>query len=75
MDKIDIKNLSKRYNVRKLNLDDVEMIYTFCKRNTKYYEYCGKELSIELIENDLNIAPPNIPLEQKYSILQTYKHH
>lgn len=68
MDKIDIKNLSKRYNVRKLNLDDVEMIYTFCKRNTKYYEYCGKELSIELIENDLNIAPPNIPLEKKYYI-------
>ena len=31
---IDIKKLSKRYTLRKLNLDDVQMIYAFCKRNT-----------------------------------------
>lgn len=66
MRKIDIEKLSKRYDVRKLHLDDVEIIYEFCKRNTQYYEYCGKELSIELIEQDLEITPPGIPLEQKY---------
>lgn len=68
MRKIEIKKLSKRYDVRKLNSDDVQMIYTFCKRNTQYYEYCGKELSIELIEKDLEITPPGIPIEQKYYI-------
>lgn len=68
MEKIEVKKLSKRYDVRKLNLDDVEMIYTFCKINTQYYEYCGKELSIELIERDLKITPPGIPMEQKYYI-------
>ena len=68
MRKIEIDKLSKRYDVRKLNLDDVEMIYTFCKSNTQYYEYCGKELSIELIERDLKITPPGIPMEQKYYI-------
>lgn len=52
MKEIDIKKLSKRYTVRKLNLDDVQMIYTFYKRNTQYYEYCGKEPSIELIDKD-----------------------
>ena len=46
MKEIDIKKLSKRYTVRKLNLDDLQMIYAFCKRNTQYYEYCGKEPSI-----------------------------
>ena len=68
MEKIDIKKLSKRYDVRKMNLEDVDMIYTFCKSNTQYYEYCGKELSIELIERDLQITPPGIPMEQKYYI-------
>ena len=68
MRKIEIKKLSKRYDVRKLNSDDVQMIYTFCKRNTQYYKYCGKELSIELIEKDLEITPPGIPIEQKYYI-------
>ena len=37
MKEIDIKKLSKRYTVRKLNLNDVQMIYTFCKINTQYY--------------------------------------
>ena len=68
MKEIDIKKLSKRYTVRKLNLDDVQMIYAFCKRNTQYYEYCGKEPSIELIEKDIEITPPGIPIEQKYYI-------
>lgn len=66
--RIEIRKLSKRYDVRKLNLDDVEMIYTFCKSNTQYYEYCGKDISVELIERDIRIAPPGIPIEQKYYI-------
>ena len=32
------------------------------------YKYCGKELTIELIEKDLEITPPGIPIEQKYYI-------
>lgn len=44
------------------------MIYTFCKSNTQYYEYCGKDISTELIERDIKITPPGIPMEQKYYI-------
>ena len=68
MHKIDIKKFSNRYDVRKLQYDDVELIYSFCKSNTQYYEYCGKEPSIELIERDLEITPPGLPIEQKYYI-------
>ncbi len=68
MRKIELEKLSKRYDVRKLGLDDVEMIFNFCKSNTQYYEYCGKDISIELIERDLRITPPGIPLEQKHYI-------
>ena len=48
--------------------DDVELIYSFCKSNTQYYQYCGKEPSVELIERDLEITPPGFPIEQKYYI-------
>ena len=68
MHNIDINKFSKNYNVRKLNYNDVEMIYSFCKSNTQYYEYCGKEPSIELIERDLEITPPDFPIEQKYYV-------
>lgn len=68
MKQIELRMLSKIYNVRKLNIDDVEMIYNFCKRNTQYYEYCGKDLSVELIEHDIKAAPPGIPMEQKYYV-------
>ena len=68
MKEVEIKELSKKYNVRRLNHDDVEMIYLFCRANTQYYEYCEKEPSIELIENDLTITPPGISLQQKYYI-------
>ena len=68
MRKIEIRKLSKRYDVRKLNSDDIQMIYSFCKGNTQYYKYCGKELTIELIEKDLEITPPGILIEQKYYI-------
>jgi len=63
---MELQNLSRKYAVRKLHLTDAEMIYAFCRRNTQYYEYCGKEISFELIENDIKIAPPGIPMEQKY---------
>ena len=68
MYKIDIKMFSNRYDVRKLHHDDVELIYSFCKRNIQYYEYCGKEPSVELIERDLEITPPELSIEQKYYV-------
>lgn len=68
MKKIELKMLSKRYDIRKLDFDDVEMIYAFCRSNTQYYEYSGRDISVELIESDLKITPPGIPMEQKYYI-------
>ena len=66
MEPLEIRKLSGTYAVRRLQPDDAEMIYAFCKRNTQYYEYCGKDISIELIEHDMRLAPPGIPSEQKY---------
>lgn len=68
MREIELGKLSSRYAVRRLDMADVEMIHAFCRGNAQYYAYCGKEISIELIEHDLAVAPPGIPMEQKYYI-------
>ena len=68
MPKIDIDKLSNIYAVRRLGEADVEMILSFCRENTQFYEYCGRETCREQIENDMHIAPPGISMDQKYYI-------
>ncbi|MBQ3575020.1 MAG: GNAT family N-acetyltransferase [Clostridia bacterium] len=68
MQKIDIRKFSDSYAVRRLDAADVDMILSFCRENTQYYEYCGRETDAEQIKNDMCIAPPGIPAEQKYYI-------
>lgn len=68
MNRINIEKLSNRYQIRKMTLNDIEDIYTLCKKNTQYYRYCNKELSLDIIKQDLEITPPNIPYEQKYYV-------
>ena len=63
---LDINKLSSKYNIRKLNSGDIEMIYNFCKENKQYYKYCEKELSIDLIKQDLTIVPLNFDKERKF---------
>ena len=60
--------LSKTYEVRTLQIQDAPMIYAFCKRHTPYYAYCGKDVSLELIEHDIQTLPPGISMEQKYYV-------
>lgn len=68
MKKIDLCALSSSYAVRRLDKGDIPLIYDLCKNNPQYYRYFGNPLTMELIEEDLVIAPPGIPLEQKYYI-------
>lgn len=68
MKEIGIAELSGRYGVRRLHEDDVERVFALCRGNTQYYRYCGKETTREQIENDMRIAPPGIPPEQKYYV-------
>lgn len=68
MKNIDIQMLSETYLVKRLNENDVDLIFNFCKENTQYYKYCGKDISVELIKQDIFVTPPGIPLEQKYYV-------
>lgn len=53
MDRIEIGKLSVVYDVRRLGLADAPMVYAFCRANTRYYAYCGAEVTLELVEHDL----------------------
>ena len=68
MKDIDIQMFSEKYLVKKMNDYDVNLIYDFCKENKQFYKYCGKDVSRELIKQDLLRTPPNIPLEQKHYV-------
>lgn len=48
MDRIEIGKLSVVYDVRRLGLADAPMVYAFCRANTRYYAYCGAEVTLEL---------------------------
>lgn len=63
---IDMKALSKTCSVRKLGLQDAQRVYELCMTNPQYYEYCGKKPSVGLVERDMTITPPGIPMAQKY---------
>ena len=64
----DIAKLSSRYAVRLMNDSDADDILDFCRQNTQYYQYCGKQPSKELILNDLHLTPPGIDMSSKYYV-------
>lgn len=68
MTPLDISKFSNTYEVRRLKAEDVENIYALCRANTQYYQYCKKEPSVELIQQDMVITPPNISLSKKYYV-------
>lgn len=65
---LDLTKLSSKYQVRRLTKEDIPMIYEVCLKNQQYYEYCGKQPTVERIESDLRIAPPGIDISDKYYI-------
>ena len=65
---LDIAKLSDSYRVRRLENSDAGAILALCLENTQYYQYCGKEPSLELILNDLRIAPPGVDVSDKYYV-------
>lgn len=63
-----IQNLSKKYDVKRMDDSDVESILNLCLGNTLFYHYCEARPTREQILNDLHITPPNTKTEDKYYI-------
>ena len=65
---MDIKELSSKYVVKKLENRDIHDIYNLCRENKLYYEYCPPMVSEESIKKDMTALPPNTRKDNKFYI-------
>ena len=65
---MDIAQITKKYTVRKLNSEDVEVIYSLEYENPLYFEFCPPAVSRESILEDMKALPPNKTHDDKYYV-------
>lgn len=65
---MNIKRLSNKYVVKKLDNSDIRDIYNLCCENRLYYEYCPPMVTEESIKEDMTVLPPNTNMDDKFYI-------
>ena len=65
---MNIKLLSKKYEVRILDRNDVDLIYAMSCENKIYYQYHPPFVTKESIIEDMKALPPNKGYDDKYYI-------
>lgn len=65
---MEINNLSDTWNVRKLDREDIELIYDLMKDNTIFYQYHPPFVTRESILEDMEALPPGKEYDDKYYI-------
>ena len=68
MSDVKIKDLSKTFYVRKLDKDDIELIYDLSCKNHIYYQYHPPFVTRESILDDMKALPPGKSYNDKYYI-------
>lgn len=63
---MNIKGLSGKYVVKKLEDSDIQDILHLCCANTIYYEYCPPMVTEESIKEDMTVLPPNTKMDDKF---------
>lgn len=66
---MNIKLLSKKYEVRILDKNDVDLIYAMSCENKIYYQYHPPFVTKESIVEDMKALPPNKGYDDKYYIV------
>ena len=61
-----INQLSKKYNIKKLNPNNAKEVYNLCKNNTIYYEHCPPLITINGVKEDMKALPPGKTCEDKF---------
>lgn len=61
-----IENFSSCYQIRHLTEEDVEIVFSLCKQNSLYYEYCPPFVTRDSIRKDMRVLPPKKSMEDKY---------
>ena len=65
---MDISLLSERFEVRRLDINDVDIIYDMSCKNEIFYKYHPPFVTKESIIEDMKVLPPNKSYEDKYYI-------
>lgn len=65
---MDITTLSNKYQVRRLQKNDLEEIYQLCKSNPLFYKYHPPFVTKETILKDMTILPEGKNYEDKFYI-------
>ena len=65
---MDVTQLSKTYNVRCLQEDDIEQICTLCSGNPQYYRYHPPVATADSIREDMRALPPGREPQDKYNV-------
>ena len=68
MSDVKIKDFSKTFYVRKLDKDDIELIYDLSCKNHIYYQYHPPFVTRESILDDMKALPPGKSYDDKYYI-------
>lgn len=63
---MNIRHLSKTYQVTRLNESHVHSILALCQKNPQYYRYCPPAVSAENILADMSALPPGKTTKDKY---------
>lgn len=65
---MDVRELSSNYQVRKLTVEDVDLIYGLSIGNPMFYEYCPPYVTKESITEDMRALPPGKHLDDKFYV-------
>lgn len=65
---MNISKFSEKYSVRRIQDEDIPKVYSLCKGNPVFYEYCPPEVTMEGIKEDMTVLPPGKSKEDKYYI-------
>ena len=65
---MEVTHLSKTYNVRRLQEDDIEQICTLCSGNPQYYRYHPPAVTADSIREDMRALPPGREPQDKYYV-------
>ena len=65
---MEVTHLSKTYNVRRLQEDDIEQICTLCSGNPQYYRYHPPAATADSIREDMRALPSGREPQDKYYV-------
>lgn len=63
-----ISEISTKYAVRKMQQEDIDIIYELSVGNPMFFRYCPPYVTRESIISDMEALPPHCTKEQKYYI-------